>query len=243
MKCKSHKAFTLIELLVVVAIITILIAILIPALSKAREQSKLVACSSNLRQMGIGFAMYTDEWNGYLPRAAATALPVSDPRYTSDWCNWIAVLQDTGVMSAGKQYTCPADLYKRPIIVRGQTINISYGINQYLCDDAWWPNVKIANIPEQGDVAVTGGFLKEVMPIVSDSCAPAIVGYNQNNRARVANANQTMNYMPDPVANYGMSRHSKGSNVLFVDYHIDLVSQDNAMDYTKHRFLYSIYWW
>jgi prepilin-type N-terminal cleavage/methylation domain-containing protein/prepilin-type processing-associated H-X9-DG protein len=58
------KGFTLIELLVVIAIIAILMAILMPALQRVKEQAGSVACQSNLKQMGLVVAMYTDDFNG-----------------------------------------------------------------------------------------------------------------------------------------------------------------------------------
>lgn len=54
-------AFTLIELLAVIAVIAILTAILIPVLGSAREQARMAACSSNLRQLGIGVQLYAAE--------------------------------------------------------------------------------------------------------------------------------------------------------------------------------------
>ena len=64
----KRKGFALIELLTVISIISLLMAILIPTLSGVRQRARAAVCLSNLRQWGIVYKMYTDEFDGKLPR-------------------------------------------------------------------------------------------------------------------------------------------------------------------------------
>ena len=77
---RSH-GFTLIELLVVIAIIAILMAILMPALNRARLQGKRAACMGNLKQLTLAWIMYADENDDKIPSANPTS---------TGWVEWVS---------------------------------------------------------------------------------------------------------------------------------------------------------
>jgi len=72
----AKRAFTLIELLVVIAIVGILAALLLPALSQAKEKVKRTSCASNLRQVSLAIRLYADDCSDSLPVLRRSQTPI-----------------------------------------------------------------------------------------------------------------------------------------------------------------------
>jgi prepilin-type processing-associated H-X9-DG protein/prepilin-type N-terminal cleavage/methylation domain-containing protein len=95
----QHNAFTLIELLVVIGVIVLLIGLLLPALSKARQSANSITCESNLRQWATAAQMYANDNNGFLPRRGQGVGPTGIINRPTDWFNALPpVLQMTSYM-------------------------------------------------------------------------------------------------------------------------------------------------
>ncbi|MEO6907858.1 MAG: DUF1559 domain-containing protein [Abditibacteriaceae bacterium] len=112
----QKKGFTLIELLVVIAIISILAAILFPVFARARENARRASCMSNLKQIGLGYLMYAQDYDERTCPSDANPTPGSQPMY---------ILLDPYIKST-QVWSCPS----APAAV----LPISYGYNyDYLC--------------------------------------------------------------------------------------------------------------
>jgi prepilin-type N-terminal cleavage/methylation domain-containing protein/prepilin-type processing-associated H-X9-DG protein len=158
----KKAGFTLIELLVVIAIIAVLMAILMPALNRAREQGMRSTCLSNLKQLTLAWIMYADEHDDHLVNGDTGEYgihPDQDPWVLRDWSANMSVEQKKDAIMNGAlwPYTKELRLYKCPTvhkIIRSRTqeeILRTYSVADSMnCKD--WPSMNAKMIKKRLDI-------------------------------------------------------------------------------------------
>jgi prepilin-type N-terminal cleavage/methylation domain-containing protein/prepilin-type processing-associated H-X9-DG protein len=227
---KTRKGFTLVELLVVIGIIALLIAILMPALSRAREQTQRVSCLSNQRQLGMALMMYVNENKGSFPFAAVGALP-------EDWIYWHAgrdrhqapLVKYHGGKFIDKLYQCPSDVVEnRRTMTPGLDFSYTVNWNVFFYPGRGMPRTiyppKISKIVQASRKII---MIDESWETIDDGCwAPENWFQDTQNMLSIRHdkqAEKTKNLNPQDVLRAGRG------NVLFADGHADFIARKEAL--------------
>jgi prepilin-type N-terminal cleavage/methylation domain-containing protein/prepilin-type processing-associated H-X9-DG protein len=224
-RSSKRPAFTLIELLVVIAIIAILAAILFPVFSRARENARRSSCQSNMKQIGLGFLQYTQDYDERFP-APNGGYQIGGA--TGPQATWDLVLQP--YMKSTQILKCPSDPVSFEQTLEGfGKVTRSYSMADYLNEDATWqagvnqsaikqPAVTVMlmekyNYPANATTGWAGANNGWAWVIYSDEQATdANANMNQLNATTNANAG---------------GRHLGTNNILYTDGHV------KALPYSK----------
>ena len=200
---EKRKEFTLIELLVVIAIIAILAAMLMPALSQAREKAKSMRCLSNLKQIVTASKMYADNHDGYYLRASNNYLNLTSV------C-WGNVLKLMNYLPNKHVFRCDSGAAEAQVDDSSFGIGLNYrtfGLN----DTSYTKHRKETEISRFKNNSKLVMYMD--VPYAVNKYCPGYSGHARSGIFELTGGVNTTTYYTISI------RHSNSSNVAFFDGH------------------------
>ena len=212
-----RQGFTLIELLVVIAIIAILAAILFPVFARARENARRASCQSNLKQIGLGFMQYTQDYDERMPGATDGGSgndKIGGWMYYNNFDGGTPKTNFFPAQGAVYPYIKSTQIFLCPSDSQGQTNGNSYAINSCM----------------ESASATDGVHPGPSMALFDETTQWMLLSEEG------AGTNKTTD---DGYINVGVNkyadRHFEGSNLLFLDGHVKYYPNSRAYSSSFER--------
>lgn len=185
----------MIELLVVIAIIAILAAILFPVFARAKARGQLITCLSNIKQLGLAFLLYTEDWNGGFPRDGA--IGTTDGWVSCPTGHYGVKIREGSIWP----YTNDPNVYKCPMDWKKSIVQMTYSMNS----EIGRPGYTLESAPlSVGDVRQPS---RCILLVEEDDFSALGIGLNDGT------------FVPFGMLDWPAKRHMGGGNHFFVDGH------------------------
>jgi prepilin-type N-terminal cleavage/methylation domain-containing protein/prepilin-type processing-associated H-X9-DG protein len=217
----KQRGFTLIELLVVIAIISLLVSILLPSLTKAKELAKAVVCMNNEKSIGLAVQFYADDHDDILVPSCLEDPPNIYEAHT--------LLAKLGYLEPIEAWTCPSLPDQTDVFCEGQPRGGGYSVNHL--------HLHYSNLDWMGMSPVTRSSLTRAGAVLSFVECTDVKSYNYPPWPWPYYAicpvwdGINNHYWGSPATmNILSRRHEENNNVLFADGHVEPVKYDDILN-------------